>query len=86
MKITAKLLQDFAEAYYDDIYKYCRRMGDNESDAYDLTQVVFLALNQHYSTIDYNKVRQWLYNTAHNIVVDYYKMKKHCTVVSLCEH
>ncbi len=86
MKITAKLLQDISDAYYDDIYKYCRKRVDNEPDAYDLTQEVFLALNQYYSAIDQNRVRQWLYKTAHNIVVDYHKMKKRCTVVSLSDH
>lgn len=60
-------------------------MVSSESDACDLTQEVFLALNHYYSTVDYDKVRQWLYNTAHNIVADYYKMKKRESVLSFDE-
>ncbi len=79
MKITIQLLRHIAEKYYDEIYKYCFNHVNSEHDAYDLTQEVFLALGSSFETIEYKYIRQWLYSTAHNIVVDYYKHKRRDT-------
>ena len=73
MKITEKDLNQIAVDFYDAIYKYCHQRVRNDHDAYDLTQDVFLALSQSYERIEYSSCRQWLYQTAHNMVVDYYK-------------
>ncbi len=69
-------LEKIAFLYYDEIFMYCRRCVKCSDDAYDLTQSVFLALNERYKSINLQNIRQWLYNVAHNKIVDYYKNNK----------
>lgn len=69
-------LSRIASMYYDELFKYCRRRVRTADDAYDLTQEVFLALAGLYANINAGSARKWLYVTAHNKIVDYYKSKK----------
>jgi RNA polymerase sigma factor (sigma-70 family) len=69
-------LSKIAAAYYDEIYKYCRRRVRTDDDAYDLTQEIFLALSGSFEKINAESIRKWLYVTAHNKIVDYYKSRK----------
>ncbi len=61
---------------YDAIFKYCRRRVNKEEDAYDLTQTVFTALVESFDRINHESCRQWLYNTANNKVIDFYRKNK----------
>lgn len=63
--------------YEKKIYNYCYRMTNNEQDAEDLTQEVFIKVyknlksfkgNSHFST--------WVYRIAHNICIDRYRRMK----------
>lgn len=63
--------------YEKKIYNYCFRMTNNEQDAEDLTQEVFIRVyknlksfkgNSHFST--------WVYRIAHNICIDRYRRLK----------
>ncbi|MGI6744083.1 MAG: RNA polymerase sigma factor [Eubacteriales bacterium] len=76
MEKESLTLDEITELYYDEIFNYCRLHVSNDHDAYDITQSVFLSLCKCFSKINLNNVRQWLYNAAHNIVVDYYRNKK----------
>ena len=76
MKIKLNQLDEIISQYYDEIFSYCRARISSTEDVYDVTQEVFLALIAQYHTIDRVKVRKWLYSVAHNMVVDYYKLKK----------
>jgi len=69
-------LNKIAELYYDEIFKFCLRRMQNEHEAYDVTQDVFLALVDSYSKINPEKVRKWLYETAKNKIADYFRIKK----------
>lgn len=68
-------LYDF---YVDNIYKYIFFKVDKE-EALDLTENVFLKAWENLKS--YRKVKNkyfssWLYRIAHNIVVDYYRVRK----------
>lgn len=69
-------LNEISIKYYDEIYSFCRRHTRNNDDAYDLTQEVFLALKEVSDKINLLNVRKWLYNTAHNMICDYYTNRK----------
>lgn len=75
MKITKEKINEIVDANYDSIYRYCR-MRMKEQDARDITQEVFLALFDSYKKVELERVRQWLYNTAHHMTVDHYKEKE----------
>ncbi len=76
MNTTINELNESISRYYDRIYAYIWRHVCVDEDAYDLTQDVFLAFIGAYEKIDRTKAKQWLYSTAHNIVVDYYKRNR----------
>ena len=58
MNDSARQLEIITEQYYDEIYKYCRRRVDADDAAYDITQNVFLALSERFTSIDKIKVRK----------------------------
>ena len=76
METLDDTLNRIAELYYDEIFKFCLRRIQNEDEAYDITQDVFLALIDSYSKINPEKVRKWLYETAKNKIADYFRIKK----------
>jgi RNA polymerase sigma-70 factor (ECF subfamily) len=78
-----RLDRDRLAAIYDDyhptIYRYVYRQVGEVETARDLTAEVFLRFLravQGGSGPD-RHVRAWLYRTAHNIVVDYYRRQQH---------
>ena len=75
MDNKATTLEKIADLYYDEIFKYCKRRVKTD-DAYDITQEIFLALSVSVVGINLQSVRKWLYTTAHNKIVDYYKRNK----------
>lgn len=76
METLDDTLNKIAELYYDEIFKFCLRRMQNENEAYDVTQDVFLALIDSYSKINPEKVRKWLYETTKNKIADYFWIKK----------
>ena len=60
---------------YDAIYSFCRRRVDSDDTAYEITQTVFLAFLEGYSSIGDNGHRQWLFNVAKNKIADHYRAK-----------
>ena len=63
--------------FSDVIYRLCLYKTSNESVAHDLTQETFLRLWKSMSS-DKNieKPKQYIYQIARNLIVDYYKSKK----------
>ncbi len=65
-------LNEFTSAHYDPIYKFClSRLNYMESDAYDVTNNVFLILCQKWKSVNKNHAEGWLYKTAKNKIHEY---------------
>jgi len=66
------------EQLYKPLYYYIKKRINNQLDAEDLTQEVFLKLYNSKSDKVEN-VKSWLYAIAKNSIIDYYRKKKHFT-------
>lgn len=78
-RLDPQALASIYDAYYDEIYRYTyRRVGDQET-ACDLAATVFHRLLQalHDQRGPERSLRAWLYRTAHNAIVDYYRRAQH---------
>ena len=75
-KEKQRQLDEISVEYYAEIFVYIKRRVRTADDVYDLTQEVFLALTHAYDEIDSSKIRKWLYQAAHNKIVDYYQTVK----------
>lgn len=65
-------INEFASAYYNSIYLFCLgRLGNNEQDAYEVTNNVFLVLCLKWESIDKHNIEGWLYKTAKNKIYEY---------------
>lgn len=72
-KIEEELTR-ITENNYDSLYRFCRSRVRTDHDAFDIVQEVFAALIEAYPKMKNEKaVQKWLYSTAHNKIVDYYK-------------
>lgn len=73
MNPSEKTLYHLIEKYYDDVFKYCRRHLNQEEDAYDITQSVFLSFTENYQHIEPEHVQSWLFVTAKHKIIDLYR-------------
>lgn len=65
-------INEFTSAYYNSIYLFCLgRLGNNEQDAYEVTNNVFLVLCLKWESIDKHNTEGWLYKTAKNKIYEY---------------
>ena len=67
------------DEYHQPMYRYIYRQGSDVETARDLTADLFRrflqAIRQGYGPE--RELRAWLYRTAHNIVIDYYRRQRH---------
>lgn len=74
------------QTYSDVIYRLCLYKTSNESVAHDLTQETFLRLWKSISSNkEITKPKQYIYQIARNLIVDYYKMNKAVSLDELQE-
>jgi len=72
------------DLYVDGIYRYIYFRVDRE-EALDMTENVFLKVWENlksYRKVNNKFFSSWLYRIAHNIVVDYYRMRKEVVDIS----
>ena len=70
--------------YVDNIYKYIFFKVD-KAEALDLTENVFLKAWENlkrYRKMKNKYFSSWLYRIAHNMVVDFYRMRKECVSIN----
>lgn len=68
---------DLYELYLDEIYRYVYYRVNNEADAEDLTEQVFLKAWENLSNYRGDvPLKAWLYRIARNATVDHYRTKK----------
>ena len=68
-----KKLDEITQKYYLDIYKYCLRRTNNEHDALDITQNVFMILLEKYDNEEILDVKRWLMAVAKKQVERYFR-------------
>ena len=79
---TKEDLSGFAvlyEKYFKAVYRYCyKRVGLNKSLAEDITSETFVKAIENFDKFDYRgkPFVAWLYQIAHNLIVDYFRSKK----------
>lgn len=62
--------------FVQDIYCYIRARVNNQHQAEDLTQDVFIKAWKNISGLKKNSIKTWLYTIARNSVYDYYRTQK----------
>ena len=71
-------LEEFFEAYFDRIYGYVRRLVQREHLAEDLTQDIFLHLQQAFPKYDPTReLRPWVFTIATNKIRDFWRSRQH---------
>lgn len=66
----------FAEAYYDDVFRYCARRLPTREDAQDAVQEVFLRLVRSRALYEKRgKPLAYLYTCARNVCADFYRRR-----------
>lgn len=76
--------EELVNLYQKKIYNYCYRMANNEHDAEDLTQEVFIKVYRSLRTFKGNSLfSTWIYRIAHNTCIDKYRSLKAYNVVTL---
>ena len=69
--LDVKLLAQFAEEHYDEVFRYCARRLPTTEDAKDATQEVFLRLAKSNALYDSReKPLAYLYTCARNVCID----------------
>ncbi len=60
----------------DKIFNYALYMVNNQMDAEDITQDVFIKLWNNFEKIKLIKAKPWLLKTTHNLCIDYLRKRK----------
>ncbi len=71
-----ELLNEIAEKYYDDIYRFCCYLTGQSQDAYDLAQETFLRFIRYVDRYRYRNLKGYLLTIARNVCMDYLRQKK----------
>src|SRR3990167_4352630 len=78
-----RLKQEFAKAYdefADAIFRHCYFRLSNREKAKDMMQETFMRVWSYMekgNTIEFTKIRPFLYKTASNLIIDEYRRNKH---------
>lgn len=69
-------LQNIAEKYYDDIYRFCCYRTGNPEISYDLAQETFCRFIRYVENYRYRNLKGYLLTIAMNVCKDYYAGSK----------
>jgi RNA polymerase sigma-70 factor, ECF subfamily len=62
--------------YVNDVYRFCLRRLDSETDAADATSAVFTRALSSIKSCQAHSFRPWLFTIARNVVTDHYRAAK----------
>lgn len=85
-RLEKKFIQTY-DTHFEKIFKYCYYRSSDRELSKDLAQQAFTktwAALQEGSTID--NIRAFVYATAHNLIVDWYRKKKEASLEALEEN
>lgn len=75
--LNKKELTEIAEKDYEKIYLYCLSHSSlDENDAHDVTQEVFLLLQEKSNTLNNTNIEAWLYSVASYKMKEFYRKKQ----------
>lgn len=69
-------LNEIAEKYYDDIYRFCCYQTGNRQESYDLAQETFLRFIRYVDQYRYQNLKGYLITIARNVCMDYFRKEK----------
>ncbi len=69
------IVQSAVEAYYDDIYRFCRYYTGNATDSYDIAQEVFLRFIKYMDSSGHRNIKGYLIMIARNLCCDYFRRR-----------
>ncbi len=64
------------EKYYDHIYRFCRFYTGMETEAYDITQEVFLKFIRYADAYRHKNLKGYLLTIARNLCLDFFRKKR----------
>lgn len=73
---SREALNEIADRYYDDIYRFCLYLTGQETDSYDITQEVFLRFIKYVDSYEYRNLKGYLLIIARNLCRDYFHHRK----------
>ncbi|MGN0444154.1 MAG: RNA polymerase sigma factor [Acutalibacteraceae bacterium] len=76
MSMKNKEIEQTANLYYNDIYKFCVSRCGNKTDGEDIAQSVFLLLIEKSGKLENSNIRAWLYQVADLKIKEYFRQKK----------
>ncbi len=76
-------VSQYFKDYGEEIYRYLRRLVDDEEAARDLLQETFLKAMRY--TIEEEKAKSYIYRIAHSLAMDYFREKAHYSSFPLLE-
>lgn len=68
--MTVQDYNNSVEQYSDSVFRFVLKLTKSQSDADDLVQVSYEKLWLRYETVDYTKVKSWLFTTAYRAFID----------------
>lgn len=74
-----RYLQDIAEKYYDDIFRFCAFQTGSREDAYDMAQETFLRFIRYVEGYHDRNLKGYLLTIAMNVCRDYLRRKSRRT-------
>ena len=75
--LDKKVIEEISAKYYKDIYSYClSHLIGSATAAEDITQEVFLLLQQKSETLENRNIKSWLFKTAEYKCYEYYRAQK----------
>ena len=69
-------LNEIAEKYYDDIYRFCCYQTGDRDQSYDLAQETFLRFIRYVDNYRYRNLKGYLLTIAMNVCRDFYHVEK----------
>lgn len=68
--MTVSEFNDAVDAYSDGLYRFALKMTENEEEARDIVQEVFIRVWEKRVSIDGNKVKSYLFTSVHHLCID----------------
>ena len=63
------------DLYADNLYRFALKMLQNEASAQDIVQSCFEKLWLKKDDVNEQKVKSYLFTTAHHLIIDYFRKK-----------